>query len=84
MDPVGIDVHKGASQICMIAEGGDRAGPHRGVALGRSVGRSGAGADLIEASTEIEWVARCVERLGHEVIVADPNLRPDVRGAATD
>ncbi len=27
---------------------------------------------LLEASTESEWVARCLERLGHEVIVADP------------
>jgi hypothetical protein len=25
---------------------------------------------LLEASTESEWVARCLEQLGHEVIVA--------------
>jgi hypothetical protein len=31
---------------------------------------------LLEASTESEWVARCLERLGHEVIVADPNFAP--------
>jgi transposase len=29
---------------------------------------------LIEASTESEWVARGLEGLGHEVIVADPNF----------
>src|SRR5215813_11832025 len=29
---------------------------------------------LIEASTESEWVARRIEALGHEVIVADPNF----------
>jgi hypothetical protein len=29
---------------------------------------------LIEASTESEWVARSLEELGHEVIVADPNF----------
>src|SRR3989304_802090 len=29
-----------------------------------------------EASTESEWVARCLEELGHEVIVADPNYAP--------
>ena len=29
---------------------------------------------LIEASTESEWVARYIEGLGHEVIVADPNI----------
>ena len=31
---------------------------------------------LIEASTDSEWVARCLEVLGHEVIVADPNVAP--------
>ena len=31
---------------------------------------------LLEASTESEWVARCLEALGHEVIVADPNFAP--------
>jgi transposase len=30
----------------------------------------------LEASTESEWVARCLEGLGHEVIVADPNFAP--------
>ena len=29
---------------------------------------------LIEASTESEWVARCLEELGHDVVVADPNF----------
>jgi transposase len=29
---------------------------------------------LLEASTESEWVARHLESLGHEVIVADPNF----------
>jgi transposase len=28
---------------------------------------------LVEASTESEWVARHIEALGHEVVVADPN-----------
>src|SRR4249920_2890615 len=28
---------------------------------------------LLESSTESEWVARCLEQLGHEVVVADPN-----------
>ncbi len=31
---------------------------------------------LLEASTESEWVARHLESLGHEVIVADPNDAP--------
>jgi len=40
---------------------------------------------LIEASTDSEWVARCLEALGHEVIVADPNdARPAGGGAARE
>ena len=31
---------------------------------------------MIEASTGSERVARCVEAVGHEVIVADPNFAP--------
>lgn len=31
---------------------------------------------LMEASTDSEWVARCLEGLGHEVVVADPNYAP--------
>ena len=31
---------------------------------------------LLESSTESEWVARYLETLGHEVIVADPNYLP--------
>jgi len=31
---------------------------------------------LVESSTESEWVARHLEALGHEVIVADPNYAP--------
>lgn len=31
---------------------------------------------LLEASTESEWVAACLEALGHTVIVADPNCEP--------
>jgi transposase len=43
---------------------------------------------LVEASTESEWVARHLESLGHEVIVADPNFAPMYatrrRGVKTD
>jgi len=43
---------------------------------------------LLEASTESEWVARHLESLGHEVIVADPNFAPMYatrrRGVKTD
>jgi len=79
MDHVGIDVHKVASQICMIAEGGElierrvRTEPAR---LGEVLGDRVRARILLEASTESEWVARCLEGLGHEVIVADPNFAP--------
>ena len=31
---------------------------------------------LVESSTGSEWVARCLEGLGHGVIVAGPNFAP--------
>jgi len=37
---------------------------------------------LVESGTESEWVAQHLERLGHEVIVADPNYAP-MYGART-
>jgi transposase len=79
MEYVGIDLHKRQSQICILTEGGELIeqtiattrerfaavlGPRRGVRI------------LVEASTESEWVAQCLEGLGHEVIVADPNYAP--------
>jgi transposase len=79
MDHVGIDVHKVASQLCVIAEGGElieqrvRTEPSR---LAEALEDRVRARILIEASTESEWVARCLERLGHEVIVADPNFAP--------
>jgi transposase len=79
MDHIGIDVHKKESQICILAEGGElveqriRTEPERFAAVlgGRRRARI-----LVEASTDSEWVARCLEGLGHEVIVADPNFAP--------
>ena len=79
MDHIGIDVHKKESQICTLAEGGElieqriRTEPERFAAVlgGRPRARI-----VIEASTESEWVARCLEGLGHEVVVADPNFAP--------
>jgi transposase len=79
MDHIGIDVHKRESQICLLAAGGElierriRTEPERFAAvLG---GRPGARI-VIEASTDSEWVARCLEALGHDVVVADPNFAP--------
>jgi len=79
MDHIGIDVHKKASQLCILREDGElseqriRTAPARFAAV---LGERPRGRVLLEASTESEWVARCLEGLGREVIVADPNVAP--------
>ena len=79
MDHIGIDVHKRESQICILAEGGElieqriRTEPERFAAV---LGKRPRARILIEASTDSEWVARCLEGLGHQVVVADPNFAP--------
>jgi transposase len=79
MDHIGIDVHKRESQIYILAEGGEvveqriRTEPERFAAV---LGTRPHARILLEASTDSEWVARCLEALGHEVIVADPNFAP--------
>jgi transposase len=44
--------------------------------LGELLGKRAKARVLLESSTESEWVARCLEELGHEVVVDDPNLAP--------
>jgi transposase len=79
MDYVGIDLHKKESQICTLREGGQlsecriRTEPGR---FAEVLGGRPRARILLEASTESAWVARCLEGLGHEVIVADPNFAP--------
>ena len=76
MDHIGIDVHKRESQIYILAEGGEvveqriRTEAER---FGAVLGSRPRARIVIEASTDREWVARCLEALGPEVIVADPN-----------
>lgn len=79
MEYIGIDVHMSESQICTLTERGEilerrvRTRPDR---FAEVLGGRPRARILIEASTESEWVARCLEQLGHEVIVADPNYAP--------
>jgi transposase len=79
MDHIGIDVHKMESQLCILSEDGRlselriRNTPERFAAI---LGDRPRARILLEASTENEWVVRCLEGLGHEVIVADPNFAP--------
>jgi len=79
MDHIGIDLHKRESQICLLAEGGEvierriRTEPQR---FAEALGARAPAQVLLESSTESEWVARCLETLGHHVVVADPNFAP--------
>ena len=77
MEHLGIDVHKNESQICRLTEDGEII--EKRIATRRDrfasvLGTLPRARILIEASTESEWVARCLEDLGHEVLVADPNF----------
>jgi transposase len=77
MERIGIDVHKNESQI--FSHGGEiveRRIVTRHDRFAEALGKRPRARILIEASTESEWVARCLEELGHEVIVADPNFAP--------
>ena len=79
MDHIDIDVHKRESQIYILAEEGEiieqriRGEGERFAVVLRARARARI---LIEASTDSEWVVRCLEALGDEVIIADPNFAP--------
>jgi transposase len=79
VEHIGIDVHKNQSQVCILTADAEliekriRTDRDRFAAV---LGCRPRAMILIEASTESEWVARCLETLGHEVIVADPNYAP--------
>jgi transposase len=77
MEYVGIDLHKSESQVCVLDEAGEEVTavriPTRREAFGKLLGKGVGRRILVESSTESEWVARHLESLGHEVIVADPN-----------
>ena len=82
MDTIGLDLHKRESQLCILTSDGELI--ERRIATTRErftevLGGRPRARVLLEASTESEWVARHLESLGHEVIVADPWVRPDVR-----
>ena len=79
MDTIGVDLHKRESQLCIITTEGELI--ERRIATSRArftavLGVRPRARILLEASTESEWVARHLESLGHEVIVADPGFAP--------
>jgi len=77
MQSIGFDLHKVHSQICVLDQEGAvleevRIQTSR-ERLAAVFGPRPSACVLLEAGTEGEWVAQCLEQLGHEVIVADPN-----------
>ena len=91
MDNIGLDLHKRESQLCSLTEEGEIV--ERRIVTSRErftavLGNRAPARILLEAATESEWVARHLESLGHEVIVADPNFAPMYatrrRGVKTD
>jgi len=91
MDTIGLDLHKRESQLCVLTEDGEVI--ERRIVTSRErftavLGNRAPARILLEAATESEWVARHLESLGHEVIVADPNFAPMYatrrRGVKTD
>ena len=79
MEIIGLDLHKRESQLCIRTE--DDTLLERRIATTRErftavLGSRPRARILLEATTESEWVARHLESLGHEVIVADPNYAP--------
>jgi transposase len=79
IDTIGLDLHKRETQICILTADGELI--ERRIATTRErltavLGSRPPARILVEASTESEWVARHLERLGHEVIVADPSYAP--------
>ena len=79
MEHVGLDLGKTNSQVCTVTDEGeilDRRIQTERSRLMEVFGARPKSKILLEASTESEWVARCLEELGHEVIVGDPNYAP--------
>jgi transposase len=77
MEWIGIDLHKTESQICILEEDGgvfERRIKTSSDRFRAVLGCRPPARVLLEASTESEWVARLIEGMGHEVIVADPNF----------
>ena len=79
MDFIGFDLGKVSSQVCILTEDGELI--ERRIRTDRDhfdelLGSRPRARILIETSTESEWVARHLEGLGHEVVIADTNFAP--------
>src|SRR5436309_1886515 len=78
MDYAAIDLHKSASQVRIVtdAETIDCRIPTTRDRLRTLFEVRPRMRILLEAAAESEWVARELEAMGHDVIVADPNYTP--------
>ena len=81
MNWIGVDVGKVHCQICEISATGEiweARVPTQAERLKATFQPRPQARVLLESSTESEWVARILEGLGHEVVVADPNYTPNL------
>jgi transposase len=79
MDHIGIDAGMKTSHLCELTEAGEvieRQIRTERTRLQEVFGSRPPARILIEAATDSEWIACCLEELGHDVIVADPNYAP--------
>ena len=76
---IGLDVHQRETQVCILTPAGSVTEQRLPTTRARLTGYFGPLAPsqvLLESSTESEWVAQCLEALGHTVLVADPSFAP--------
>lgn len=79
MQYIGLDLGKTSSQLCILTDDGElieRRIKTEREQFAKIIGQRPTSRIVLEASTESEWVAGCLEALGHEVIIADPNFAP--------
>ena len=75
-----IDLHAKHSEVLIINEAGAEVWGRRILtsreAFTAALGGRARMRIVLESSTESVWVAECLEQLGHEAVIADPNFAP--------
>ncbi len=87
MDVIGLDLHQRESQLCI--RDADGTITERRIITSRErftavLGDRPRAKILLKASTESEWVARHLESLGHEAVVAAPRVAGSNPAVPTD
>jgi hypothetical protein len=75
MDKIGIDVRQAVTQVCVLTETGEYEACRIPTERDALQAFFGASADLAEAATESEWVARQLESMGDECSWPTPTSR---------